>query len=144
MMPKKFRKTRNKRPSATKAQALFIVVCISFVIVSVSVVRELLRRHNISNEVEKLKAEITEIESQNNEFQSLITYLRSPTYTEQEGRIKLGLQKKGEHVIAIPGTNTATPIIGSASTLNDRVAQSKQGNPEKWWNHLFRNKIDIS
>jgi hypothetical protein len=108
--------------------------------VSVSLLKEVFRRHTVANEVTSLQQEIGELESKNVDLESLIGYLQSPTYTEEEARLKLGLQRPGEKVLAIPGTNgNSSEVLGTNAARPDQAssAAADRSNPQKWWAFLF-------
>ncbi len=135
------RHSRVKRysPSATKARLAFVAVTILFFSVTISLLKEVFRGHSVTREVADLQAEISSLESENGGLQSLISYLQSPTYAEEEARMKLGLQKPGEQVLAVPGVNANTEQEqpGSSVAANSSSDRAPQSNASKWWAFIF-------
>lgn len=118
-----------------------LIACAVFLAVSFTLGRELLRRQTVSRDVERLQAEISSLEQQNTDLEQLLAYLKSPTYLEAEARLKLGLKKSGESVIAVPATDSSVSLdnidsdVGAAQRANPPDSES---NPSKWWRYLWR------
>lgn len=134
---------RHKRSRINRSQVAFFAVCAGILLVLFSIGKELIRRHGIASDISGLKSEITKLEQKNTDLQSFLSYLKSPTYVEEEARIKLGLQKQGESVLAVPGNGTTAPSANGnlAADSSDQPIEDR-GNPERWWDFLFTHRID--
>ncbi len=109
-----------------------------FVTFSIGIVRELLNSHQVRHQVQTLQNQVATEQHRQQQLQDLIDYLGSPTFQEQEARLKLGLKKNGEQVIVVPPTNTTT--INSASTQTSTTTDSTgapMSHPAKWWQYFF-------
>ncbi|MBI5467115.1 MAG: septum formation initiator family protein [Candidatus Kerfeldbacteria bacterium] len=109
------------------------------VVFVIAIVRELINGHNVSQQVARLRAEVTQEQAQQRQLQDLIEYLGSPTFQEQEARLKLGLKKSGERVIVVPpepsNSNTnGTDQASGSSTSNDEANAS---HASRWWTYFF-------
>ncbi len=122
---------------ALKSKLLIVVEIGVLVMFSSALVKEVVHKHQVESEVNKLQEELTRLEQSNIELGNLIKYLESPEYTEEQARLKLGLQKPGEKVVAVLGdaTDGAETVDGGSSTL--AAAQASAPNPQKWWNYFF-------
>jgi len=109
-----------------------------FVTFSVAIIRELVNGHQVRQQAQRLKNQVATEQERQTQLQDLIDYLGSPTFQEQEARLKLGLKKTGERVIVVPVTNN--PVEGtSVSTTTESVDSSGQkiSRPQSWWNYFF-------
>ncbi|MFH0852920.1 MAG: septum formation initiator family protein [bacterium] len=122
-----------------KTRVVLIIALIIFGFVSFAIVEEVIRRHAITDEVDDLKGEIELLEGRNDELSSLISYLKSTDYQEQEARIKLGLKKPGETVLNIPESVTDNANSSKGAENNSTAVLIEQPNPQKWWNFIFSN-----
>lgn len=104
---------------------------------SVAIVRELINGHEVRQQVQRLQHQVATEQQRQAQLQDLIDYLGSPTFQEQEARLKLGLKKTGEQVIVVPATNT--PVEGSTDdgAQTGTAADRRLSNPERWWKYFF-------
>lgn len=104
---------------------------------SVAIVRELINGHEVRQQVQRLQHQVATEQQRQAQLQDLIDYLGSPTFQEQEARLKLGLKKTGEQVIVVPTTNT--PVEGGSSdqTQSGTASDRQLSNPERWWKYFF-------
>lgn len=87
---------------------------------------EIARRTKISSEINRLKEQITELKSEQESLTSLIDYLRTDAFVEEEARKKLNLQKPGERRVII-----SDPMLASTQLSN------KNNNIQLWWSYFF-------
>lgn len=109
-----------------------------FVTFSVAIIRELVNGHQVRQQVQRLQHQVASEQQRQSQLQDLIDYLGSPTFQEQEARLKLGLKKTGEQVIVVPATNN--PVAGSSgSTTTESVDSTGQttSRPQRWWKYFF-------
>jgi len=120
---------------------LFIVASIAVLIfLGVSLGKEMIRRHQISQRINSLESEIEKLEESNTELSDLINYLKSDEYREEEARIKMGLKKKDENVIVVPNLNSNDNINQSAKLAGNtnQISENKESsNLAKWWYYFF-------
>lgn len=99
--------------------------------------REFVRRYNLEQEVKKLQIEVEEADKKNQDLTDTLKYLQTSSFTEEEARVKLGLQKPGEKVIIIDD--------GKTDIVNDRegdpaaISSSYWQNLHKWYEYFFKN-----
>lgn len=110
-------------------------LCLTF---SISIIRELMNSHQVAQQVRRLEDQVASESQRQGQLQDLIDYLGSPTFQEQEARLKLGLKKTGEQVIVVPPAAN-TNAIGSESAIESTSNSSAApiSNPVKWWNYFF-------
>jgi len=111
---------------------------IILILISVALVKELVRRQQIEKEVSTLKKEIASLEKNRLELTDLAQYFNSQAYKEEQAREKLGLAKPGETALIMPDTkNEALEPQGDVTTTT--TATSKlSSNPQKWWDYFFK------
>ncbi len=128
-------------PRVWLRQPSWWVVVISGALVAVFVVasiRELMNSRNVSRQVTRLRSQVATEQQRQRRLQDLIDYLGSPTFQEQEARLKLGLKKSGERVIVVPPEPNATN--GSTSNVADATDQpptGPAGHADRWWQYFF-------
>ncbi len=108
-----------------------------FVSFSVAIVREVINGHQVRQQVQLLERQVATEQQRQTQLQELIDYLGSPTFQEQEARLKLGLKKNGEQVIVVP--TSSSPVNGNNkntvdSTLSDTAPQPPL---QRWWTYFF-------
>ncbi|MDZ7798334.1 MAG: septum formation initiator family protein [Patescibacteria group bacterium] len=120
---------------------LFIVASIAVLIfLGVSLSKEMIRRHQISQRINSLESEIEALEESNTELSDLIDYLKSDEFREKEARLKMGLKKEDENVIVVPNLNTNENINKStklANNSNQAAENIEFSNLKKWWRYFF-------
>lgn len=123
----------NKIKKEKKFYSQFSIVFGIFLLVfiSVSLVKEIVRRYEVNKEISQLETEIGRLESRNGELDQLITFFNTDEFLEQEARTRLNLQKPQEQVIIIPDLKLA-PREEQKANLELSLT-----NPHRWWNHFF-------
>lgn len=109
-----------------------------FITFSTAIVRELINGHEVRQQVQRLEHQVATEQQRQAQLQDLIDYLGSPTFQEQEARLKLGLKKTGEQVIVVPtpapsvnGTNI--PPAAQTTDINGQPLS----HPQRWWKYFF-------
>lgn len=110
-------------------------LCLTF---SIAIIRELMNSHQVRQQVSRLEDQVAAESQRQQQLQDLIDYLGSPTFQEQEARLKLGLKKTGEQVIVVPPTNAVNSNTSEPSlSANTDTAGAPISRPAKWWNYFF-------
>ncbi len=110
----------------------FLVFCVFLLLaILVGLAKGTVKNYRMNTEVQDLQNEINRLARQNQEFGQLIDYLKSESFIEQEGKLKLGLKKPGEQLVVIPQDK----II--LNTDQDKGNQAGS-NPVKWWSYFFK------
>ena len=130
---------------------IFIIICLVFLIIFITgLIKELFNRFQIDNQIRSLEQEITELDKENMEINSLINTWSTGSQLERQARLKLGLQKSNEKVVLIrrdenENDNNQSVIgpdserIGNIISPKDKVNDTP--NPIKWWRYFFASKI---
>lgn len=115
----------------------FIVGIILAVFISVSAVREAYRSKTIEREVESLRQEAQQIQSENNNMTARIAYFETPEFQEKIAREKLNMQKPDENVVVVkPGTEQEARVVIEQD--NVVAIERDVSNYQKWWNSFFK------
>ncbi len=104
---------------------LVLLLILSFV----KVTRELMLRHEINQEIEKLEQQLANVEGKTSEMEKLISYLNTDEYIEKQARLKLNLSKPGEKQVN---------ITGEPELSIDFLDQDNTPNPIRWFNYFFK------
>ncbi|MFC1632680.1 septum formation initiator family protein [Patescibacteria group bacterium] len=108
------------------------VLVLMFVVVAFS--RELYRKTQLTNEIDRIAGEIDDLRIGNEELSALIDYYQTESYQELSAREHLGLTTRGEVVISIPNDqNTEAVEAEEVDYAND----PETSNIDKWWNYFF-------
>lgn len=138
-MPKKGA-PKTKKKFSLKAvfysRAFIILGIIALIPISISLVKEVIRKAEINNEIRVLEAQIAEIERQNAEMDDLLKTLNSSAFLEKEAKEKFGLQEPGEQVVMMPG---GTREFGATTGAEKEGAEEARPNPEKWKDYFLYN-----
>lgn len=109
-------------------------LCLTF---SISIIRELLNSNQISQQVHRLEDQVATESERQRQLQDLIDYLGSPTFQEQEARLKLGLKKTGEQVIVVPPSTPTNDASSTSVTPTTDASGQPLSNPSRWWKYFF-------
>lgn len=107
---------------------------IILVFISISLVKEVLRRTEINQEIGQLEKEVGDLEERNAELADLIEYLNSTSWQEKEARTKLNLKAEGESIVITPSQNN---LANSVATVLVTEPQEQISTPAKWWNYFI-------
>lgn len=124
--------------------SLFILAAIT-VWLGVSWGQEIYRKHQVREEIEKLKAEVIAFEARNSNLASLIDSFDDPQVVELEAKKRLNLRKPGEEVAVIlrDKNDESQNIVQrkDESVLIDAGEEnaSKPSNAMKWWRYITSN-----
>ena len=115
----------------------FIVGIILAAAISISAFQEAYRSRKIQQEVDDLKAQAQQVQSQNQALTEQISYLQTPEFQEKIAKEKLNLQQPDENVVVV------NPSVGDqpqAAAAPSAAAITEQDIPNylKWWNLFFK------
>ncbi len=128
-------------------------MALAFIWLAIRTVDIYYKKYQISREIEKLKAEVGNLEQSNQEISALIEYFSSQSFLEKETKEKLNLKKEGEEVVIIEPPKE--PVAGMFSDASSAILQSEnqefaqednmtesevssEPNFVKWWKFLFK------
>lgn len=123
---------------ALHSRSLLVVEVILLVLVGVALGKEVVIRYSIQREISQLQKQYQDLQGSNVEIGSVISYLESDTYAEEQARSKLGLKKEGESVILLP-QDTQIAEQSSSQSATESATQDAQSNTTRWWDYFFRN-----
>lgn len=122
-----------------RSKILIVLEIVVLVVFSSALAKEIIRQHQVEGEIEKLQEELAQLEHNNIELSDLIDYFDSSAFKEEQARLKLGLQKPGESVIAVLGDSTEDGRKEAESVALARGGEEENlSNPQRWWNYYFR------
>lgn len=84
----------------------------------------------VEKQISDVQNQINDYETQNQQLQSLLTYLQSDQSLEQQARLNLNLKKPGEEVVVVEN-GQPNPEAGPASSAGS------VSNLAKWWAYFF-------
>ena len=121
---------RNQQ-SRWRARIIGGAIALALLVIVINVVRNWHTGQSIDNEIADLKNTATTLEQENIQFRQLIEYFNSSAYVEERARIDLGLKKRGEKVVIVPGYTAST-------TLELTNQLSSRSNVRKWLDYFFK------
>ena len=115
------------------------------VLISFPLAKNISQRHKIDDEIKGFEQEIETVEGKNNGLKKVINYLGSEQFTEEQARLKFGLKKPGEEVIAVKNDSKIAEsgidakIKDKIFTISglEKVKEKPVTNPERWRNYFF-------
>lgn len=117
--------------------AWLIPGAIILIFISSSYLKVAFQKATIQKELAILAREKEKLETNNKDLAGLLDYFASESYKEREMRLKLDLQKPGEHVIIISQEGENVSSVNSPEGTKDN---SRFANLKKWWNYFFGDK----
>jgi len=111
-----------------------------------SVAKEAYRKHQVQEEIARLKAEVIALEAKKTNLASLIDSFNDTATIELEAKKRLNLKKPGEEVAVIlrDKNDEAQNIVkipdaavsGSIGSINEVGVDNWLDNPAKWWQYI--------
>ncbi len=106
---------------------------IMIIVMAISLYKKIEMNYKINKEMETLKQDISNLETNKKSLSSLIEYLKTEDFIEKEGRLKLGLQKNGETMTVIQNLDQ---LLVSTSSI-DNTNKTSKTNIDKWIDYLL-------
>lgn len=128
-MPKK---TLKERILTSKLLFVVMLVILAFIVFALS--KEILRRHQIDEEIKSMEEEVEGLEKENTELSGLLDYYNTQTFKEKEARKRLGLRKDGEKAVALP-TTKKNPV--EELETSEEQKGEELSNFQRWWDYFF-------
>jgi cell division protein FtsB len=104
-------------------------------VVGVATVRESYRGWTVDNEIQNLELKAQALEGQKMQISTMAAKMQDTSYVEREARLKLGLQKPGEHVVVLEGVS-ATQTVWNLDIVNQPTPSDTMSNPQRWWRYF--------
>lgn len=118
------------RPQKLDLKIPFILGIIFLILLSVAIVKDLMRRIKIEQSISSLEKQIKKEEKRNKYLSKLLEFLNESSFKEKEARLKLGMQKPGEKVFII------VPSPSGSSEEKEKQTSSKS-NIQKWLEYFL-------
>ena len=124
-----------------------IMIAVGFLLlafVAYHYVMSLKHGYELQTRVETLQTDIDELQARKAELEQMKELVESPDYVEREARSKLGLKKKGEHVIIVPSEAIESVPKTEGEALADSNDYQQMPNPERWFYYFFGEGRSVS
>ena len=126
------KKSREYLSSLPKPRLLTLGFAILIILISFPLVRNIRQRREANQEIKNLQLEINRVQGQNKDLNSLIGYLQSDQFVEEQARLNLNLKKPGEKVLVIK------ELGNTASSTSDERDASEISNWRRWLNYFLK------
>ena len=118
---------------------IIIGVSILILLILYSLIGIVFKNYNINKQMEDIRANVERLKVDNLEQQSKILYYSTDTYQERLLREKLGFQKEGERVYALPRKDPEREkLIKEQQKYQEQ--DDKKPNIVKWYEFFFARK----
>ena len=84
-----------------KSKIFFIFLVPILLALVTGIFQKLYYRYEIKGDLDKLNAEISDLNKQKNDLNQLVDYYKNESNLEKEARVRLNLKKEGEKVVII-------------------------------------------
>ncbi|OGZ20470.1 MAG: hypothetical protein A2654_03070 [Candidatus Nealsonbacteria bacterium RIFCSPHIGHO2_01_FULL_43_31] len=120
-----------------KSKIFFIFLIPILLALTVGIFQKLYYRYEVKGELDKLNAEIANLNKQKNDLNQLVDYYRNESNLEKEARVRLNLKKEGEKVVII--LPQATSTNGNKEEITE-VSENMENLPnyKQWWHYFFK------
>jgi cell division protein FtsB len=120
----------------TGSKILFYSIFGLILMLSVTLVKNVIRTNQIREQIEAEKVKIAKIQAENDKLASEVANTQSAEFIEREMRNKLGLGKEGEAIVVLPDPDALRKL---APVIPVEVDTLPDPNWRKWV-HLFTSK----
>lgn len=133
-----------KRILISKPVLLVEVIILAYFAFNVG--QAMYKRHDIEADINRLEAEISKLEKDKGDLSSLLSYVQTDAFVEQEAREKLNLAKHGESLLLVPESDSVgTNAPAGSIAVPDEYSQSqavpaRKTNLAKWWQYFFEHE----
>lgn len=124
-----FRKLLNSKILVTFEVIILILIAVAFG-------KEIIRNYQVKSQIKSLETEINSLQKENLKIADLIQYFKTDTFKEEQAKSRLGMQKEGEKVIALPSEKEEVLEPSSVGNYTNNT-NKLVSNPQKWWNYFF-------
>lgn len=114
------------------------------ILISIPMAKNVSKRYDINKEIEKLQAEIKEMEKKNNELSKLADYLESDQFITEQAKLNLNYKNPGEEMVVIKDKDAENIKIedDDKNSVFDMKAvdankKKTKKNPQQWWDYFF-------
>lgn len=120
-----------KRIFYSRYLSYLLILILIFSLISLG--REVSNRLSLKKQLSRTENQVKEIETENQKFLEEIESMQTEYFKEKAARLKLGLQKPGEHMIVI--VQNDNNFFENESKI--KYFDKKISNFKTWWSHFF-------
>lgn len=113
-----------------------IVGTVVLFVLTIAFARAYYQNYRTREEIDRLKAEVSRLETKKIETFEILRYAQSAAYVEEKARTELNMVKPGERVTVVPGA-AAGGAGGVGQPLKNMLESGNLSNPRRWWNYFF-------
>ena len=119
-----------------KSKIFFIFLVPILLALVTGIFQKLYYRYEIKGDLDKLNAEISDLNKQKNALNQLVDYYKNESNLEKEARVRLNVKKEGEKVVIILPQATSTgenkeEVAGVSGNIESLP------NYRQWWYYFF-------
>jgi len=120
---------------------MIFIEIIVLAIFGFNLVKQVMQKNSIEDEVNRLEQEIGKLEQNQNDLGNLLKYVQTDNFVEQEARDKLNLVKEGENLVVIPEVDADPGEIAKTENSFNNIKGNVLGdsNIKLWWKYFFDN-----
>lgn len=122
-----------------KSRIFFIFLIPILLALVVGIFQKLYYRYEIKGGLDKLSAEIADLNKQKEDLNQLVDYYKDESNLEKEARVRLNLKKEGEKVVIILPQATSTGETGEFISGSGSGSIENLPNYLQWWYYFFKN-----
>ena len=130
-----------KTGSGTKRLARWTVVLIAniviLLVVGVSSVRETYQGWKVDQQMKNLQGQVADLDSKRLQLSDVLHKLNSLDTIDEEARARLGMQKPGEKVVVLRGTDINAADPEQAAPPAEAPDDAPGSNPKRWLDYFF-------
>ena len=120
-----------------KSKFFFIFLVPILLALATGIFQKLYYRYEIKGDLDKLNAEISDLNKQKNDLNQLVDYYKNESNLEKEARVRLNLKKEGEKVVIILPQATSTGENSESVSGPNGVNIENFPNYLQWWYYFF-------
>ncbi|MDO8574779.1 MAG: septum formation initiator family protein [bacterium] len=120
-----------------KSKIFFIFLVPILLALVTGIFQKLYYRYEIKGDLDKLNAEISDLNKQKNDLNQLVDYYKNESNLEKEARVRLNLKKEGEKVVIILPQATSTNESGKSISGYGSGNIENFPNYLQWWYYFF-------
>ncbi len=103
--------------------------------------QEMLKRRGIEAQITRLESEIGKLANDKNDINSLLSYVQTDAFVEQEAREKLNLAKDGESLVLLPNADNPDALVNNPESDSEPDGGGRaKSNLTKWWQYFFEHE----
>ena len=106
-------------------------------VVGISTVRETYQGWKVDQEMRDLQSQVDQLQGKHLDLSQVIRKLSAVDSVDEEARARLGMQKPGEKVVVLQGTDVQVTDDSRLDAVPSQPSADNKGNPQKWFEYFF-------